>query len=67
MDTFKSVPQQGAKVRDYTKATIVIDGVNALGEKFHFEVPPSPLPLPISKNTDGPLGKIVLQLEMPIL
>lgn len=70
-DFFKSVPQKGAIVRDFTKATLVVDVQNSLGEKFHFEIEPNEkddLPVRVS---DAPGGKnpraTVINMLFPLL
>lgn len=50
--------------RDWTQKTIIIDLVNAMGEKYHFEIEPE---ADASSVPTRPLGDDVkMNLEMPI-
>lgn len=68
-DIFKSVPAAGAIENDWTGETIVLDLVNGLGEKFHFEIRPyDPQTVTIPKGGDTSWGgKCQLDIHLPIL
>lgn len=54
--------------RDWTKETLVLDLVNANGDKFHFETEPDEednLPVRAS-DAPGPKGKTIVNLIMPL-
>lgn len=61
-------PMKGAIVRDWTGQTLTIDVQNALGERYHFEVPPSEKVenLPPRYGDTGWHGKCQLDMIIPI-
>lgn len=70
-DYFKSVPQEGAIERDWTKGTLVLDIDNSIGEHYHFEIKPNEKDNLPTRASDAPLSesknKRVINLHLPIL
>lgn len=61
-------PMKGAIVRDWTRETSTVDVKNALGEKYHFEIPPSAKAesIPPRYGDTGFGGKCQLDMTIPI-
>lgn len=55
-------------IRDWTQETLVVDVVNSLGERYHFEVEPNANPNSVaSRPTDYPIGgNRVMNVTFPI-
>ena len=69
-DIFTSTPATGAIVNDWTKETLTVDIINAIGEKFHFEIKPNEKDSLKARPTDSPAdkhGKTYVNIHLPIL
>jgi len=57
-------------INGWTKKTLVIDLVNSLGEKYHFEIAPGEKDNLPTKSSDGDPKKrngVFVQIEMPLI
>lgn len=69
-DWFTSVPAKGAKLRDWTGQTIILDLKNGMGESFHFEIehvkPGDKVILPPKFGDTSFGGKCQLEIILPL-
>jgi len=61
-------PMKGAIVRDWTGQVLTVDVQNALGENYHFEIPPSAKveKMPPRYGDTGFGGKCQLTIIVPV-